>query len=526
MNHNQANIFLPTCFLFLSLALSACGGGGGSDDQDNGLTGEFVEEPADDGNVNTAATQLDNQLRALIAEQELTGDPSTGRNLPDISAPLPQLGMRLFFSKSLGGEFDSACVSCHHPTLGGSDQLSLPVGVEAVFEDLLGPGREHVDGPPPVPRNAPTTFNSGLWDMGMFHDSRVESLDPTPNANGANGEIRTPDTAFGIADNNAGANLPTAQARFPVTSAEEMRTSRFESGASNDDVRNHLAARLGNYGIGINELDRNEWLPLFQAAFGNTSDAESLITYDNIALAIAEYERSQNFVDTPWRDYVQGDNTAISDNAKRGAISFYTSAEENGGNCFACHGGDKFTAERHATVAFPQIGPGKGDGNDDDFGRERETGDAEDRYRFRVPSLLNVALTAPYGHAGAYQSLNQVLDHYNNPRGTVDNYFDNGGWCQQPQFRDLANCPNLYPNARQNSQAALAKLGAERDAGTSRFPNLNLDRQQRNDIIAFLNTLTDRCASNDSCIRAWIPPNDNGPDDQQLVAVDINGNPL
>ena len=80
----------------------------------------------------TTPVDLDGMLRPILAAQGLTGDPTTGRNLPDISDPLAQLGKKLFFSKSLSGDLDVACASCHHPALGGADGLSLPVGVGAV----------------------------------------------------------------------------------------------------------------------------------------------------------------------------------------------------------------------------------------------------------------------------------------------------------------------------------------------------------------------------------------------------------
>jgi cytochrome c peroxidase len=111
------------------------------------------------------SSELDIQLRDIIEYNNLTGDPARNRELPSISSPKAQLGMQLFFSKALGGDMDSACVSCHHPALAGGDRLSLSIGTEAVNPDLLGPGRIHsvngtnYDGGPTVPRNAPTTFN-------------------------------------------------------------------------------------------------------------------------------------------------------------------------------------------------------------------------------------------------------------------------------------------------------------------------------------------------------------------------------
>ena len=58
----------------------------------------------------------------------------------------------------------------------------------------------------------------------------------------------------------------------------------------------------------------------------------------------------------------------------------------------------------------------------EDFGRERVTGASTDRYEFRTPSLRNVALTAPYGHAGQYASLDAMVRHYTNATQRLQNY--------------------------------------------------------------------------------------------------------
>lgn len=65
--------------------------------------------------------KLDKQLRKLIKKYSLTGNPLKNRTtpVPDVNSPVAQLGMELFFSKALGGDRDSACVTCHHPMLGG-----------------------------------------------------------------------------------------------------------------------------------------------------------------------------------------------------------------------------------------------------------------------------------------------------------------------------------------------------------------------------------------------------------------------
>ena len=529
--------------LILSLSLGACGGGSEQTQNEQPPTADVpapvvtpapapdpvpTPEPAPDP-VTPTPSEFDEALAVLIDQFDLAVSPSQGRELPDIESPIAQLGKKLFFSKSLGGAFDSACVSCHHPSLGGADELSLPIGVDAIEPDLLGQGRVNSTGLPIVPRNSPTVVNSALWDTSLFWDSRVESSGKEVGQNGAASAISTPDSGFGIADNNAGANLVAAQARFPVTSSEEMKTEAFEAGSSNQQIRHHLAARLGDYAIGAGELALNAWLEAFQQGFNSSDGAEQLITFDNIAHALAEYERSMVFINSPWRDYVTGNLAALTDEQKQGALLFFQGPEQGGAGCAACHNGPLFSDGQHHTVAFPQIGPGKGDGisGDDDFGRERVTGNAADRYRFRTPSLLNIALTAPYGHAGSYDSLTRVVRHYNNPGQSAQNYAQDADWCELEQFELVSACQDLYPNTLTHAQSAAAKLGQERRNGTSRLPQINLNNEEVAQLVAFLNSLTDPCLTDRACLAPWIADaNTDDPDGQLLIATDINGEVL
>jgi len=499
--------------LSLPLALSGCGSS-----EDN-ATADDTNEP----------TEFDISLQAVISEKNLDRSPIANRDIPSIDSPLANLGKKLFFSQSLGGGFDSACASCHHPTLGGADELSLPIGVESINAQVLGQGRENSTGVPIVPRNSPSIFNVALWDSGLFWDSRIESLGKENNQNGAASGISTPDSGFGVADSNAGSNLVTAQARFPVTSTEEMKTADFETDSSNNVIREHLAARLGDYDEGAGELSRNEWLTEFQTAFNSSADTEDLVTFENTAEAIGEYERSMVFINSPWRNYLDGDISVLTEQQKQGALLFFNAPADGGAGCSACHSGPLLSDERHNNVAFPQIGVGKGDGgnSDDDFGRERVTGDAVDRYNFRTPSLLNITATAPYGHAGTFDSLERVVRHYNNPSRSIDDYADDNEWCQLAQFDNIASCTSLYPNVRTNGELALDKLNEERRDGTSRLPNINLNDDEVDQLVAFLNSLTDPCVESRDCLAAWIA-NDStdNPDDQVLIATDINGSPL
>ncbi|MGF1701306.1 cytochrome C peroxidase [Photobacterium makurazakiensis] len=472
---------------------------------------------------------IDSQLRTLITDNQLDISLLESRSLPVISDPLPQLGKKLFFSKSLGGQFDSACASCHHPMLGGADNLSLPIGIEADDPTLLGLGRENATGVPVIGRHSPTVFNTGLWDKGMFWDSRVEIIGESLGNNGEGNQISTPDSGFGVVDSSAGANLAEAQSRFPVTSVEEMKGEVFEDGSEHNAIRDHLAARLGDYGVGTGELSLNQWLADFQTAFDSSDDASTLITYSNIARALAEYERSMLFIDSPWQNYIDGDETALTEQQKRGALLFFTSTQDDGAGCSGCHSGSKFSDERHHTVGFPQIGPGKGDGDnsDDDFGREHVSDDTDDRYRFRTPSLLNISATAPYGHTGAYLSLADVVRHYINPRRSIDDYFTEQAWCDLPQFENVSSCTSLYPNAHKNTILALNKLGQEQRNDTSELPNIQLNDNEVLAIVAFLESLTDPCVEDRVCMVDWIADETtDNPDGEVLIAIDTNGTAL
>ena len=454
------------------------------------------------------AASLDQDLHAIIKQHHLTGDPSKERDIPNISSPKAQLGMRLFFNKALGGSRDSACVTCHHPLLGGGDGLALSIGVGAIQTDKLGEGRTRHDGMLEVPRNAPSSFNTALWDNAMFWDGRVESLNKVSKSNGVGGGVRTPDTSYGRTDKKAGDNLVSAQAHFPVTSVGEMRGTNFEIGNTSQSVRQHLAGRLGGWGAGAGELPQPDyWREWFYNVYGgDKAHPEQLVTAPHVFDAIGEYQRSQVFINSPWKHYVQGDVKAISDKAKRGALLFFRPYNEGGANCVACHSGDFFTNEQFYTLAMPQIGPGMRGGvdNTNDFGRGYETGRAEDRFSFRTPSLLNVAKTSPYGLAGAYLTLKAVVKHHLNPKGSIDN------------FDFTAFSDNVTENIQRNTHYALNKLYADQKSKKTPLQFITLEEHQLDALLAFLTTLTDTCIQDKACLAAWMPPIGEDPNGLQV----------
>ncbi len=442
---------------------------------------------------NTSAIDL--ELSDLIKRHKLTGRPTPATPIPDINSPIAQLGMKLFYSKSLGGDKNTACASCHHPMLGGGDNLSLSIGVAADKPNALGANRQTTDFKhTQVPRNAPTTFNIAFWKKHLFHDGRIQRLE--------NNEITTPDMQFPKSDLLAGDSLVQAQARFPITSAEEMR-GEYLSASLNQTLRRALAKRL-----------QENWLEEFRKGFNDpTATAEELITEQNYSEAIAAYEKTQVLIDNPWKDYIQGDKNAISKDAKKGAKLFFTSQNNGGAGCANCHSGDFFTNEKMYNVAMPQIGLGKNSGKtgSNDYGKELTTKNPKDRFKFRTPSLLNVEMTGPWGHSGAYTSLEAVTEHMLSPNKSAENY-------DQSQLTQK----NIKLDDVKNNTLEAVKHGVHIQVKS------HATKDDVKYLVSFLKSLTDPCTKDRKCMSKWIPNADmNDPDGMMLHAVDAGtGKPL
>jgi len=488
-----------TIVLLSTLLFLGCGEGSNSNSNSNN------SDPRGGG-----SSASDGKLRQLIQAHGLTGDASIGRTIPAVESPRAQLGMKLFYTKALSLNFDAACVSCHHPLLGGGDNLSLPIGTEAVDPDLLGPGRIHkftgvseYDGGPTVPRNAPTTFNAALFDVSQFWDNRIESLTGTPKQNGSVGGMLVPDASDHdriTVGAEFAANLPSAQANFPIVSAAEMRAYGHSDLDDKYSIRVYLADRLSgaNGNRDLTQAARDAWLAAFRRGLSQPGGSpEALITPTNIADSIGEYERSQLFVNNPWRSYVRGNNGAISEQAKQGAILFFSSYEEDGVNCTQCHSGDFFSDEALYVMAVPQIGRGKNEnGTTEDYGRANITLNNADRYKFRTMSLLNVAKTGPWGHCGSYTNLRDMVQHMVKPE-TAANYIPEQ---HLTQTGIAVQCDDVSTNTAHE----LEQLQVNRQKGVSPHRSVDLAPEQIDQIVAFLETLTDPCVASPGCLNRWI----------------------
>lgn len=155
--------------------------------------------------------------------------------------------------------------------------------------------------------------------------------------------------------------------------------------------------------------------------------------------------------------------------------------------CVSCRSGPFQTDHSFHAIAMPQVGPGKCDGPDghDDYGREQVTGDPADRYAFRTPTLRNVALTAPYGHCGAYSSLEAVVRHHLDPEFSL--YMYDSDPPRMPARADL----DAEDFTVMNDPDSLAEIAAANELRSARLKPGEFEY-----LIAFLHALTDPAALN------------------------------
>ena len=407
-----------------------------------------------------ATTSLAKELKPLTAEDFIAFDEKQAA-----------LGQLLFYDKILSGNRNISCSTCHHPTFGTGDGLSLGIGEGG---EGLGPNRTPGEGDnlikKRIPRNA-----SALWNLGakeihvLFHDGRLS-------------KSHLYDSGF---DSLAEEWLPkgfnsilAAQAVFPLVAQFEMAGNPKENeiaGALHDRIDAGwpiLAKRVrvtGDYG------------QRFVDAFPTISKPED-VTIVDIGNALAAFMGTEwQSYDSPFDAFLAGDQTALTDSEKKGMELFFGKA-----GCNECHSGPLFSDHKFYAIGLPPFGPGRTrrfDPTVRDVGFMGESDNLDDAYRFRTPSLRNVALTAPYGHNGAYPTLWGIVKHHLQPTASLADW-----------TRDLAALPNV-PHLSNldflvwDDSREMARFERAMDLSPQ-----DLSDNEVNDIIAFLNSLTGKSA--------------------------------
>ena len=290
-----------------------------------------------------------------------------------ISAEKIELGRLLFFDRRLSHNNTISCAMCHVPEQGfSSNELATAVGIE---------GRT-------VRRNSPTIYNVAYLER-LFHDGRENSLEQ--------------------------------QIWGPLLARNEM----------------------GNPSVG-RVMEQISAIPEYRDLFARAFDGRPL-SMETIGMALASYERVLVSANSPFdRWHFAREKDALTENQQAGFRLFIGKA-----NCSNCHlitsDWALFTDNRmHNTgLGFErsmskvpedrivQIAPGEqivvkgsvvADASEpppNDLGLYEITENPDDRWKYRTPSLRNVALTAPYMHDGSLSTLEQVIEFYN--RGGIQN---------------------------------------------------------------------------------------------------------
>jgi cytochrome c peroxidase len=179
----------------------------------------------------------------------------------------------------------------------------------------------------------------------------------------------------------------------------------------------------------VARLRKNE---SYVAKFGRAMPGAP-VNLDNIVIALAAFERTIEPGVAPFDRWIAGDETAISTAAKRGFVLFHTEA-----GCAGCHSGWRFTDDRFHDVGTTTTDRGRG--------RELKH-DPKMQFAFKTPTLRSVALRAPYMHDGSVATLRDAVDLY-------------------------------------------VKGGIDRPSRSPMINPFDLTEQERNDLVAFLETLT------------------------------------
>jgi cytochrome c peroxidase len=355
------------------------------------------------------------QLRAFMLPPSLPADTSNAFADDPAAAAL---GKKLYFdggysgkllapynsgkdiNGALGAPDDQhvvSCAACHDPATGGADQRSKP--------NATSLGAQYTR------RNAPTVINAAYSAVWQFWDGRADSL--------WSQALSPPE---GIAECNSG----------------RLQVAHF----LHDSYRSDYEAVFGAGSLADVPRFPLEGTPADAAYKGMTpEDQKTLNTiYANFGKAIAAYERqliSTNFEPSPFDKFMAGQKDAMEPAAVRGARLFVGHA-----GCTECHVGPTFTDHSFHNIGVPQAGqyvPAMDDGRFDGIGaliagnvvrfdRSSDFSDAKDdtylvalgtaapddsKGQFKTPTLRNVAKTAPYMHDGIYQTLWDVVNHYN-----------------------------------------------------------------------------------------------------------------
>ena len=312
--------------------------------------------------------------------------------------------------------------------------------------------------PPAAPADNPLTVEGVALGRRLFYDKALSVDNSVACASCHRQELAFSDgraRALGV----NGASTPRSAMPLANLVWEPRLTWDGAAGTLENQARTPLENPVEMHqplSAGVARLQAGSTYPaLFRAAFGSNT-----ITETNLLKALAQFERTLVSGNSRYDQFRRGNRTALSTYEQQGLLLFNThpNGTLRGGNCGDCHSGDLQTNHTFSNNGL--------DAAPADLGLGLQTGLATDNGKFRVPSLRNIALTAPYMHDGRFATLEAVVDHYN---------------------AHLAlNSPNIDP----------LLLNTTNDPA-QRSLTLDLTADEKAKIVAFMRTLTDTTFTHD-----------------------------
>jgi len=348
----------------------------------------------------------------------------------------------------------------------------LPLGVSPVLYEIS------------VPAGSEPTSDKAKLGEKLFNDKRL-SLDGTV----ACATCHLPDKGFvdhkpqavGIKQQRGQRNSPTVlNAMFNATQFWDGRAPSLEEQAKLPILNPIEMGQKSPDDVVAKLRGLPEYTEQFQKVFGHD------LTYDDVAAAIAAFERTQYSASSPFDRFIHGDERAIDASARRGWSLF------NGkGRCNNCHAfsivNPNFTDQKfhnigiaaHKTdfISLARKASNVVRGGDlkqidelaietdfSELGRFLVTKHVNDIGGFKTPTLRNIAVTGPYMHDGSLTTLWDVMDHYN--KGGVQNPYLDGGMQRlgltEPEIDDMVA---FLASLTDERYAAFAKQEMERQRG-------------------------------------------------------------
>lgn len=257
-----------------------------------------------------------------------------------------------------------------------------------------------------IPENNPTTKQGVYLGRMLFYETKLSSSKTISCGSCHQQKLAFTDgKAFSSGINGA----PTRRSSMSLANLLWVRNFFWDGRAKSLEEQAKIPLddphEMGAYlEKAVKDLQKTKVYPaLFRDAFGTTE-----VTADRIAMAIAQFERTLISANSSYDKYLRGEYKPTNEELN-GMEMFMNSAEANknirGASCAQCHGTPKIYMELFHNNGLDSIPK--------DLGREELTGMSNDRGRFRVVTLRNIALTAPYMHDGRFKNLEEVLDHYN-----------------------------------------------------------------------------------------------------------------